>query len=821
MSRHAVVEALGGLRPRDQTTGDTVRHFRHRPARSRALITSTALSALMLSAGQAAAADASSTLEEIVVTAQKRTERLQDVPVAVTAISGDVLSERQIDDATLLTQLVPSLTFAQGNAANNNNMRVRGIGTAVFSVGVESSVSTVVDGVVLARQTQGFADLADIERIEVLRGPQGTLFGKNATAGVVNVVTKRPSAKLTASAQLTLAEGDEQRMKASVSGPITDTIRARVSAYYNDVGGHFENITLKQDVNGFSSFGGRARVEWDATEKLNVLFTADYKDTNSHCCASFFTQVDNPVLAALTAPIKASPGNRKVIDNRASRSTTQQELVAMEANWTFDAFTLTSITGYQHYHTLSEQPVDRLNTPRPIFITPGSGQLDINDGTINIRQSTQEFRITSPADERLSYVLGVYYLNLDADRFFKRRTGTCVAGGANGPAVVGAFCNAPVFSSTFAQANTKTENYSLFGQADFKLTKQLSLIGGLRWQTEDVSYYGIRPAPQVLFPGDAVQLPFAAGGKTVDDTAITGKVGVQYRFSPRAQTYVTYSTGYKGAGWGTELGTDFTNQTPALKETVKAYEVGYKAQLFDNRMSFNAAAFRSDFKGQQIQATLFDPLTGISTTVLGNAGSATVQGIETELTAKPIRRLTISGGLTYLKSTFDADGLSCPLQAQATPIVIPLQGAPPINQCFRRTATGILVQNVRDGDLPNAPKWRGTLSVRYDDRLLDTKWFGFAQASVTAQSDYSYGLTQDPLDHAKGYGIVDLNFGARSPDGRYAVTLYVKNLTDQHFLGSEGPAPALTSPTLTPTNRAGIAPKEASRYVGATFAVTY
>ncbi|KAK0331620.1 hypothetical protein LTR94_028201, partial [Friedmanniomyces endolithicus] len=213
---------------------------------------------------------------EIVVTAQKRTERLQDVPLAVSALSAETLGRQQINDTNGLVAAVPSLTYTQGNNVSNSTFRVRGIGTTLFNQGSESSVSTVIDGVVMARQAQGFVDLADLERVEVLRGPQGTLFGKNATAGVISVVTARPTDRFTARADATIAELDEYRIKGTMSGPLTDRLRARVSGFYNDVGGHITNVANGRDTNGFKSWGLRGKLDWDATDNLNFLATLDY-----------------------------------------------------------------------------------------------------------------------------------------------------------------------------------------------------------------------------------------------------------------------------------------------------------------------------------------------------------------------------------------------------------------------------------------------------------------------------------------------------------------------------------------------------------------
>src|SRR5262245_53075043 len=186
-------------------------------------------------------------LEDVIVTAQKREQRQQDVPLAVTAVTGATLENQQINDTINLVKAVPSLTFQAGNNPSNNSFRIRGVGTSLFSLGVEPSVSVVVDGVVQSRQSQNFTDFADIERVEVLRGPQGTLFGKNATAGVINIITARPTRDLLIKSSLTAAQDDEYRASGTLSGPITDTLRARLNVFYNDVGGYHTNAANGRD----------------------------------------------------------------------------------------------------------------------------------------------------------------------------------------------------------------------------------------------------------------------------------------------------------------------------------------------------------------------------------------------------------------------------------------------------------------------------------------------------------------------------------------------------------------------------------------------
>jgi iron complex outermembrane receptor protein len=790
-------------------------------SQSRSRRARTISGALMSAAAMTAGAQTDAPgLEEVVVTAQKRVERLQDVPLAVTAVSGEALLARGVNDTAGLVNVTPSLTYTQGANPNNTNFRVRGIGTALFGQGFEPSVSVVMDGVVLARSAQGFSDLADIERVEVLRGPQGTLFGKNAVGGLINVVTKRPSDAFEADADLTVAEEEEYRLRGSVSGPINDTTGYRVTGYYNDVGGHIRNVTLNQDVNGSESWGLRGKYEWDATDRLNLLFTADHREAETLCCSSQYVSiVDNPLLEQVLLPVVAGFNNRKETENQNTYFDTEQTTFSVEANLDLDAVTLTSLTAYQDFWVINEQPIDRLNTPTPLWFPVTNGWFDINGGTVDLQQFSQELRITSPGLESFNYVAGLYYLDMNLERTFKRRSGNCAPGGT--PAAFGQPCIVPQYRS---QGGFKSEagnkNAAVFGQIDFALVGNLVGLLGARYQWEEISYAGVR-TDERLAPGDLPLVGFApsSGSGKSDDTVLTGKAGLQYKFSDDAQTYLSWSTGYKGRGYETEFTARFENQIPVEPEEAKAWELGFKAQLFDGALSLNTALFHAEYDNLQVQANRGNPDTGLVQFVTTNAGNSTTQGAEVEFTWLPISDFTLSGGVTYLDSSVDVDGLNCPLSDRAAAPVI--AGNAPSNTCYRPAPGGAPIQDVEDGRLPNAPEWRGTLTARYDFPVGATGWESFVQLSGSSQSKFNFVIEQDPLTEHDGYTIVDASVGFRAPNNRYRITLFAKNLFDEHYLTLMARSATLTTATYSPNSLTGNVPKDANRYFGATFGVSF
>lgn len=749
---------------------------------------------------------------DIIVTAQKRSERLQDVPLAVTAVTGDALANRQVNDTSTLTKAIPSLTFQQGPNATNTTLRIRGVGTALFGQGVESSVSVVVDGVVQARQAQGFADLADIERVEVLRGPQGTLFGKNASAGVISIVTARPSREFEGRIEGTIAEHGEYRAKGTISGPLSDTLRARVTGFYNDVRGTTYNVTRGQWVNGQKSWGVRGKLEWDATDNLNFLLSGEYRKSNSTCCISSSIRVDNPVVALLEAPVVASPTNRQVSEDTLTYSNSNQKTFSLQASWDLGSATLTSITAYQDYYLVVNQPIDRTNSDPVRFVGPNAyASWNFNQGILDLSQFSQELRLGSNGSHDLTYVAGVYYSHGDIKRPFARRRAVCASG------VIGQTCAAPTYQSSSSFAELKTNSIAAFGQAEYRIVGGLKLLGGLRVQYEDGSNYGAQLG--TLVAGDTLLTGVPANGSGTlnnHDTAVTGKVGLQYEFSRRLQAYATYTRGYKGIGYNMEAATNFTAQTSLSPEHVNAYELGLKGRTSDGSLSMAVAVYRADYTNLQVQANRSDPVTGVTSFVATNAGTSRSQGVEVEATLRPTRHFSVDASFTYTDSTVNIDGLNCPLQLQAAAAVMT---GTPINVCYRTAAGTTPIQNLRNATLPASPKFRISVAPRWEHDLGNTL-AGFVQVGVNFQSKQQFAIEQDPLLVQEAYTLVDASVGVQTIDKRYSLSLFVKNLFDVNYYTSVSHN-SLLATAAKPFDLTATYNKDADRYFGATLGVRF
>jgi iron complex outermembrane receptor protein len=484
-----------------------------------------------------------------------------------------------------------------------------------------------------------------------------------------------------------------------------------------------------------------------------------------------------------------------------------------------------SISAYRTWDFSNNQDVDGTNNPIPVL---GITQLNLNGGTTDIKQISQELRLDSASGGAIDYTLGLYYFGLDIDRYFARRIGACVPNALpplnqNIGLLPGQVCRAPIFTSFDFTSAIESVHYAAFGQVTWNITEQLSLIGGLRYQYEKQDAVGNRPG-NALFPGDLDLIPTtpntpfppnvnplsnlqpSKGSATVDDTELTGRAGVQYRFNRDAQIYATYTRGYKGRAFDTEVTSNFTNLVALEPETVNAYELGAKFLTPDRKFSLSAAAFYSEYRNLQIQAfdrdaALFRPI---------NAGSSEVKGVELEFAIRPTRGLTFGGGLTLLDATTDIEGIAC-FPGQQT--VAQLEGAPrQPGICYRETRPNgsiAVVQNVEGGDLPNAPDTRLSLFGRYEGALGALPFGWFVQGNLLMQDDVLFDVNQDPLTRQDGYVVVDASIGIKDRDDRWTLTVFVENLFDVNYVSGIARDPLSAVSTIQ------FRPKDADRYFGA------
>jgi iron complex outermembrane recepter protein len=797
-----------------------------------ALFTASAIALSMPAYAQDAEDDGAN--NEIIVTAQKREENLQDIPLAVSVVGGDAIANSGGVTLENAQYLVPSLNFRKSGTSLNQALFLRGVGTINFSIAAEPSVAAVLDGVVLSRAGEGFTDLFDVERIEVLRGPQGTLFGKNASAGVVSIVTKRPTSDFEGTVEASYFTKEDYRGRATINLPLGENIRSRVTGFYSNYDGNIRNITTGNKVNGFKHYGVRGAVEADLGETITLTLRGDWRKAKDDCCAEIIgTTPSNAAALALTGTGINRDLTRRVAQNLTTATEEESWGVSLQADVGLGEHTLTSITSYRGWDNLEIRDGDWLDRP---YI--GLNQLhDIGPQTSNT--FSQELRLASPTGQFLEYVLGAYYSKADSDRTFARSVVTCSA--STLPAVVAGLtpCSTtPGISTITTPTGTATfgsvfKNMAAFGQVTLNLSDKLRVIGGLRYTNDKLSVFhsrtatglttdaagrpnsapGIQPAFDQGAYDEYVRLlalnPTLATPLTIDQLQraaslqangvpfrtrssannLSGKAAVQYDLSDNVMAYVSYTRGYKGPAYNIFFNLMGSGANRIAPETVDSYEAGLKTSFLDGAAVINLAGFYAKYKNYQ--ANNPDIVAGQVVSRLTNAGDVSTKGFELDLLLRPSDSFTISGGLAYTDA--QVDNFRLPAGAPASALIA--KGTP----------------------LANAPKYKATVGAQYDWQTG-----GFANvelaASVAMQSDQIYELTANPAVRlgttVDGYATFDASIALTDPNDAWRLAFLVKNLFDQSFASSivsGGPGGSYRY----------IIPREADRYFGITAKINF
>ncbi len=750
---------------------------------------------LALASASAWAADAppadSQAPAEIIVTAQKRSEPLQKVPVSITVVSGDAMARLSTNNIEDTQRLVPALTFVKGTTSLNSALFLRGLGTVSFSIAAEPSVTSVLDGVVLARAGESFGDLYDIDRVEVLRGPQGTLFGKNASAGVINIVTKEPGKTLGGYLDIGAFEGGEYKAKASLGGPIGDNWRAGVTAFYSEYKGNISDATLGTKINGYKHYGVRGQVIGDVTENLRVKLIADYRKGDDQCCAFVVGALNpNPVASQSAAqlaiqsilPPALGGATRQSIQSMANRTVEETYGVSLQADLKLGTHTLTSITSWRKWDNREIRDGDWVDQ---VYLT---NPLIHDDGPEGAHTFTQELRLASPTGGFVDYVAGAFYYQAVAQRTYTRSdtycTATTAAKLANGltpcPAALSTLVNpvgTAVFGSTF-------DNIAAYGQATWHFAPTFRAVTGLRYTHDKVSAFHSRNSnfAGIAGPagiGDSFDANVATGG-TYNGTpwtgetsadSLSGKFALQYDIAPNNMLYSSYSRGYKGPAFNVFFNMSKANILPISAETSNAFEVGLKNSFNNGRLIVNVGGFYT--KVYNYQANYPTTVNGTVTTTIINAGNVSTRGGEIEVLFRPIRQLTINGGYSYTDA--HVDQFLQPPAAQASNYITP--GTP----------------------LAFAPKNKGTLGGTYSAELPGLPFalefnalasYTDRQVSTLAATNNASQILAFDSQTLKAYTQVDLSLAAVDLAKHYRLAVVVKNLLNNHYastIGSGGP----------------------------------
>jgi len=683
---------------------------------------------------------ASSDAIEIVVTAQRRPEKLQDVPVAVTVVSGDTLESQGFNNPINLVSLVPSLQFLDSNTSRGLGFAVRGVGTVTFGDGVEQSVGTVIDGVVLGRPGQGIADLADVDQIEVLRGPQGMLFGKNASAGLINITTRRPElGDLSLGMRVSIGEHGEQRYQAVGNVPLGTNAALRIVGYGNKRDGIVHDYAKDRDYNGRNERGARASLLVEASPDLKLLVRADYSERDVPCCI-WTTRSVTPggFIGLMQAPqVQAGPDNLGVKLSGDVFSRTVSNGASAQVDWVRGGYTLTSITAYRKWKEKDGNDADL--SVLPIF--------DLNYGDNDVSQFSQELRLASPAKDRINWVGGLYWYDL-------KLTGNYSQGGTLGQA----WLPPGMILATHPSNTIQTRSAAAFGQVNFDLSEQLRLFAGARYTNErytlDYDRKGGTPPSEISwFP------PLAF---SVSDRAKkwSWRLGAQYHPEPSTNFYASVARGFKGVAILSDNSVT-ANTAFVPPEIPTAYELGVKKSWLGGRLLTNVAIFRTDF--DHFQAQVYDTTVTPNVFRVTSAGKVVTQGVEFDFRARPFKGLTLGGGAAYIDAFVNSAWL------------IP---------CYpgQTAAQGCNASHFDANGQPlaNTPKW--TLSLYGEhERPLTAGLNGYVSANWNWRDRVNFAMNSNPNTALDGYGIFGASFGVGSADERWRASLYVRNLFNKHY----------------------------------------
>jgi iron complex outermembrane receptor protein len=750
-------------------------------------------------ASLAQAADESVALEEVTVTATKRAESLQSVPVSVTALTSGVLERANVRELGDLVKLAPGLTIAYGSQPGNFSISMRGIGTFSNGIAVESDVAVVVDDVPIGFQAEAFKDLIDVERVEVLRGPQSTLFGKSAIAGVLNIVTSPPTHEWTGRANALITDDHEKRGSFTVSGPLSNTVRVRLTVADSNYDGNVTNLTSGRKVNGSSGLTTTGKIEWTPTDNLTLSLAPRFNRNQSTCCVSPFTSLTpglfyqgEPQFPASTvlAGIPIGPDNHYIRnDTRPSGGDSKTTGGTGRIDYQFQdtsilkGHSFSSITSADHWRMFDYQDIDGTDVPFLLGF-PVANPSGINSGAairgyFHAKSLTQEFRLTSPGDTRLRYVTGLWYAKNDLDRFLGR---------------------GPVLQQAKYLAVSTNTNYSVYANATYDLTEKFALLAGLRFNRQKIDYTfdNFNTNPNQHFSG------------ANQENAVTGKGGIQYKWTSDIMTFATYSTGYKGQAY--DLVSTFNAraaaQMPVPHETARNYEVGLKSSLFERRMYFALTLFHTDFHGFQTSVTSTLP-DGTFLTFLNSVGHLRTQGVEIDAAARVTSNFQLNGSFAYT----DATVVSFPNGPCYT-------GQTLAQGCYL-DATNSRVQDLRGKPLNNVPKYKLNIGGEYDQPLGSLPFAAFASVAYRWQDDVNFNLSQDPRTVQKAYGIADFSIGINDNNGHYKVTAFVDNAFDRRYANSIGNTTSGFSGVPGAVGSTWSLPRDAFRYFGARFDVSF
>ena len=720
---------------------------------ARLLPLAAALIAALPALAQQAPAD-DGKLDVVTITATKRVQPLQSTPIAISVISGGVLEESNLNNLGAIQAQIPAVTFRANASSKDTSLFIRGVGTISTSPGVEPTVATVIDGVVTGRPGQAMLDLVDVERIEVLRGPQGTLFGRNASAGVINIITRSPSKTLSGYADLSVFQGSEHRVRLGVSGG-NAMVQGSLAVMNAKWDGLITNVFNGSTTGGYKRDGVRARVDVTPSKDLKIALIADNSNGTDHTPGGVPVTTDvraypslavtqNPLFGAAVAPVVPSATNRQINNNLNTTVTDKNQGVSAQVDYTYGGLQFTSITAYRTWKNVANPDGDRLSSVTRQF----AQSHDI--GILDFKQLTQELRLASTGKQFIDYVGGIFYYDGQTDEQYRRDVLRCPTSTAAAlpSGLVPCSAGSQMADNGIANYGVQSKSLAAFGEGTVNFSNSLRAIVGLRYTTDDLSYYHGRVATNTGVPG--VQPTRATVTGSTTEKALSGRFGPQFDLSKDTMVYGTFSRGYKGPAYNVFFNMQPSQDNVLAPEKSNSVEIGLKTEMLDRKLRLNVAAFQSEYKGYQ--ANVPDLVNGVIVTRLINAGAVSTKGVELDLTARITPEFTLSAAVA--NTIARVKNFNCPPGAAAS--------------C-----------DVNGKPLPYAPDWKGSLRMKYTQGLGGKLSLDYG-VDATWQSKTNFDLQQQPDSFQDAYGILNARIALQSTDG-WSVALVGRNLNDKSY----------------------------------------
>lgn len=696
---------------------------------------------------QNAADEGSGGLADIIVTAQKRSESAQNVPVAITSLSADLLAASGVTDTVSLKQLTPSLNF-NTNLGGFGQPRIRGIGTTATGPGIENPVATYVDGVYIGTSTGAIFQLADVQQVDVLKGPQGTLFGRNATGGVIQVTTKNPTQDLHANVQAHYGNYESWGGSAYLSGGLGQGLAVSVAGLYNKQDkGYGHNLFNGTEVQKGWDYGLRGKLRWDNESGTTATVSGDFAKLSR-------TDPAIRTYQGLTIAGTPTPGGRRDINlNTQPIVQTKQGGATLNVTHEFDAVQLVSISAYRKARLFTQIDADQ---------TPAS-QLKFNEIQRDA-QFTQEVQLLSNGDGPFKWVLGGFYM-WSRGQFDPLNTEGVLACG---------FACANILISQNVKQTLKS--YAGFAQGTYAFDSATNLTIGLRYTSDHRRMDESQTITTTPFFGAPTVVNVAPPVATKTFPKLTWRASLDHRFSPEVMAYASYNRGFKSGSFQP----DSFPPKVLQPEVVDAFEVGIKTDLADRRVRINLAGFYYDYKNIQANQIIQGQL------YVYNAPGSINYGLDGDIVVKATDQLTFNGGAAWLharyKNGFNTPFWSVPIPnafSNANPFFHAIGGNSVI-QCVAGTnyaGTVFAPCNASGNRLQNTPDFTANIGFDYEIPL------GSGRINIDGNLYHDGGYRDDPQNRLrqKAYTLADASIAFTADEDRYFVRLWVKNLTDSFY----------------------------------------